>query len=117
MTITRAASVLDLSDGALLCQYKGHDWQVPASFPKVTGWGNIHASEAIDSCGNCGRTRRLVINDNTGEVLTRQYDDGEMLGVGMRDANEARREMIRRSRARDRGVETLADARRRKTAV
>jgi hypothetical protein len=78
--VRRVASLYDLPYQSLRCAANGHRWNDPAERP-VTGWGdNVDAGELNYECP-CGRWKHEIVDDDTGEILTRDYGGGTLTHV------------------------------------
>lgn len=101
----RVASLADLPDVNLACLLLGHRWPADtAAVPITAGWGGADVSRLDFRCG-CGRRRREVVDDRTGEILTRAYGGGVLLAHGQFVPRaDARAEFIRRQGLRHRRI-------------
>lgn len=110
----RVASLELLPDESLLCMWRGHQWSDPPVID-APGWGGL--ASQIDLQCPCGRWRKDVIEDASDELKARDYGGGVLLLAGAEVRRwEARAEWMRRTRARQTGVTTVAEKRRRAAA-
>jgi hypothetical protein len=115
--VTRVQTVHDLSDPSVACGTMGRHIGFGATDPIVKpnhGWGEGTNAQDVTWVCSCGRWRTDVINEDTGEKLTKQaaYGGGELLYEGGRLPQETCRvEFMRRMRERQRRAAKVAATR------